>query len=115
MQGLSDGDVYPNEGETFAQGIYYPGQPEEQKLAEKEAAAAKSASLPVLNEVADWFAAQVKACDDIHSIQITEVEINGVKFTRKASVEGQVLAMQLLKEKLIEKSHEFEKFGTKDE
>jgi hypothetical protein len=115
MPGHNDGDVYPNDGETFQQGAYYPGTPEEQAVAEKEEAAKKSASFPILGDLAEWFEQQIKACDDIHAIQITTMEINGVKFSRKVSVEAQVLAMQLLKERFTEKYHEFEKFGPKDE
>jgi hypothetical protein len=115
MQELSDGDVYVNEGDTFQAGIYYPDTPKEQKAKEKDEAAVKAASFPILKDLAGWFEEQIKDCDDIHNIQITEMEVNGVKFTRKASIEGQVLAMQLLKEKLTAKYHEFQKFGDKDE
>lgn len=105
-------DIYMNEGNSYdSPGVYYPTEPEAQVEEQIAQSAPKVASYPVMDEVTAWFEQQIKECDDIHNIQVTTMTINGVKYSRTVSVEAQVLAMQLLKEKLRDKAHEFSNFG----
>lgn len=106
-----DDDVYVNEGSSYDNGIYYPGEPEERKEAEEEQAAEKAGPIPVLQNVHQWLLDQAKECDNIHAIEVTELTINGVKYSRKVSVEAQVLCMQLMKERMNTKAEEFKDFA----
>lgn len=105
-----DGDLYVNDGETFDNGEYYPDAPEERKTEEREAAAAVASSYPVMAEIAEWFKEQILACDDIHNIQATEIVRDGVTYSRKVSIEAQVLAFQLIKDKMQSKFDEYKEF-----
>lgn len=106
-------DLYPNAGDSYdtPPGAYYPGLPKEREEAEKEEVAAKSASLPILPEIAEWFQEQIARTDSVDNIKIDEMTLNGVRYSRKLSVEAQVLAFQLLKARLIEKAKEFDDFA----
>lgn len=106
----SNDDIYVNEGSSYDNGVYYPNAPEERLEAEREDSAKKSASYPVLKEIASWFERQIQACDSMDNIQIETLEVNGVKFSRTVSVEAQVLAMQLLKQQLQMQYEEYKTF-----
>lgn len=106
-----DGDIYVNDGESFAdQGAYYPQIPTEQKEAELKEKAITAASYPVMADVAEWFKQAILDADDIHNIEITRLTQDGVTYSRVVSIEAQVLAFQLYKEKMQEKFDEFKQF-----
>lgn len=107
----SNDDVYVNDGETYQDTAYYPTEPQEQKESQAHDAGIKAASYPIMPELAEWFQTAITDCDNIHNIQVTAMTVNGVQYSRQISVEAQVLAYQLLKEKLQEKAEEFAKFG----
>lgn len=106
-----DDMVYMNDGDSFQNGIYYPDAPEEQTTKINEEQSAKAGSYPILPKLHKWFEDQIKDCDNMHNIQVSKMTINGVSYGRTVSVEAQVLAYQLLKEKLTEKAHEFDDFA----
>lgn len=108
---ISDGDMYPNDGDSFQAGIYYPEAPKEQTEAIAAESAAASVSFPIMAEVLDWFNRQVEKAGDINQIETKRLTINGVTYGRTVSIEAQVLAQQLLKEMLAEKAHEWERFS----
>lgn len=105
-------DVPMTDGESFQNGIYYPEQPVERTNDEVSEAAIKAASYPVMGAVADWFIDAVAECDNLDNIQLRAMTINGVKVGRTVSIEAQILAYQLLKELLMDKSNEFAQFAT---
>jgi hypothetical protein len=108
----NDGDIYVNPGITdVLGGAYYPGEPEERKAAEKDQAAPVAASYPIMEDVAEWFKQQIASCDDMHNIQVSKMTIGGTVYERSISVEAQVLAYQLLKEKLTDKFNTFKDFS----
>lgn len=112
---ISDDDVYVNSGESYVGGAYYPGEPEERKEIEQQQAAERTGPIEVLQGIYNWFDQQIKDCDNIHNIEVNEMTVNGVKFSRKVSVEAQVLALQLLKERFVEKRDEFKQYGEGEE
>lgn len=104
-------DSYTSDGQQM-NGIYYP-EPDlvvedTNKLAEKEAKL--SSSLPILDDLIEWFDTQVDLCDSLDNILLTSMTINGVKMGREVSIEGQLMAYQMLKEMLETKRKEFEDF-----
>lgn len=103
-------DLYQNDGETYQNGVYYPGEPEERKEQERVEAGIIASSYPIITDVADWFAAEIAACDSLDNIQTTSVTYGLNTYDRKVSIEAQVLAYQLLKEKLAEKAKDFDRF-----
>lgn len=105
-----DDDVYVNAGDSYDT-TYYPEAPEEQQEEERHEKMIRAASYPIMDDLADWWKDMIEGCDDIHNIAMTEMTINDVKYTRAVSIEAQVLAYQLLKEKLIEKYQMFQGFG----
>lgn len=107
----ADDDIYPRSGETFESTAYYPKPDEEQATEDEQKAGVIAASLPIMDDVADWFREQIAASSDVHNIQTTAMTINGVQYSRTVSIEAQVLAYQLLKELLAGKLQEFETFG----
>lgn len=86
----------------------------EESMAREEAAREESRSFAAAPEVlaanGEWFATAVADCDSIDNIQIKEMLVNGVTYSRKVSIEAQVLAYQLLKIKLSEKAAEYQRF-----
>lgn len=113
---ISDGDIYPNDGETFADnGAYYPTAPEEQQEEERKETAITAASYPVMASVAEWFKQEILDCDDINNLQFDRITVNGHTFDRKVSIEGQALAFMLLKERLQAKFDEFKDFTPEEE
>lgn len=108
----TDSDIYVNPGQTESLGgDYYPGVPAERTEAEQAEAAPIAGSYPIMEDVAKWFEAQIAECDDMHNIQTSKLTVNGAVFERTVSVEAQVLAYQLLKEKLQAKFNTFKAFA----
>jgi len=98
----TDDDIYLNDGGDFTPtGDYYPGEPEERAIEKDEKNAPVITSYPIMGAVADWFAEQVKKCDNLDNIIASEQHVD---------IKVQVLAMKRLKELLQEKAHEWEKF-----
>lgn len=104
---MSD-DLYLNTGESFE--AYYPKEDTERKEKETKKAGAKAASYPILSDLAEWFEEAVKDCDNLDNIQTQTITMNGNAYERTVSIEAQVLAYQLLKQKLQEKYLEFQEF-----
>ena len=107
-------DVPITDGESFQNGVYYPTTPKERVEAEVTQAVIKASSYPVMEDVAEWFKDAIFSCSAISNIQITTMDVNGIKYDRKTSVEAQVLAYQLLETMLTNKFDEFREFA-KDE
>jgi hypothetical protein len=107
----SDDDVYVNEGNSYDSGIYYPDAPKEQTEEIAETQGKKAASYPILAELEQWFREQIDYAKDLNNIETARVNINGSTYSRSVSVEGQVLAHQLLSKMLSDKYHEFEDFA----
>lgn len=105
---MSD-NLYPNAGDDYNT-AYYPAPPAEQTEEIAASQAIKAASYPILPSIGEWFENQINECDNIHNIQVTSITINGIKYSRDISVQAQVLAYQLLKEKLQEKYDEFKDY-----
>ncbi len=112
---MNDDDVYQLDGEAFQDTVYSPGIPAERIEAEAREAAIIASSYPVMEDVANWFLTQIADCNDLHNIQMTALTINGARYDRKTSIEAQVLAYQLLQEKLTEKFQAFKLFAGEDE
>lgn len=108
---MHDDDIYTHDGETYTNGAYYPKKPEDQVVEDDKTDAVIAQSYPVIKDVADWFQREIAAASDIHNIQVSVMTMNGFKYSRTVSVEAQVLAYQLLQEKLAEKFQEFEMFA----
>jgi len=103
-------DIYVNDGESYNT-AYYPEVPTEQAEAEAQQKALIATAYPIMDDIADWFADSIASCDNMHNIEMKQITINGAKYTRNASIEGQVLAYQMLKDLLQEKATEFAEFG----
>jgi hypothetical protein len=54
---------YPQDGESYANGIYNPGEDQDRKEQESKEAAVIAASYPIMQDVAEWFDTQIKGCD----------------------------------------------------
>lgn len=106
-----DDDIYLRDGAAYTNGVYYPETPVEQVEEEQKAKGIKASSYPVMDEVAEWFDAAIKECDSISNIEMQTMTVSGVKYSRATSIEGQVMAYQLLKQLLKDKAVEFEEFG----
>lgn len=111
MPRTTDDDLYLNAGDDFQAGIYYPSEDEEAKKEEAEQKAVQASSYPIMDDVADWFREQIEECDHLENISIDSMTINGVNYSRKISVEAQLLAFQLLKTGFTDKLTEFQEFG----
>jgi hypothetical protein len=108
----TDDDIYVNAGDDMApNGVFYPGEPAEQKQEEREQHAKIAQSLPIMDDVADWFRDAIIECDNLDNIKIDELVIDGITYRRQISVEAQILAHQLLKSLLGQKLLEFDEFG----
>lgn len=108
----ADDDIYLRDGESYqAPGVYYPEAPEEQKAAEQDIRNIKAASYPILEDNLKWFEEAINACDNMDNIVTADMTRNGVTYSRRVSVEAQVLAYQLLKAKLQEKYAEYQEFA----
>lgn len=112
---INDGDLYPNDGETFSDTAYYPQAPEERREEEAEEVAITAASYPVMASVAEWFKQEIIDCDDINNIQFDKITVNGHTFDRKVSIEGQALAFMLLKERLQVQFDKWKQFVPEEE
>lgn len=103
-------DLYINDGAAYDTS-YYPedqdGEVKEQEVSQK---AVQAASYPIMGDVAEWFEEQIKSCDSIDNIIFDTQVIGNVQLDRNLSVEVQVLAYRLLKEKLQDKARDFEDF-----
>lgn len=108
---MPNDDLYLNDGETYTNGVYYPETPEDQKEEEVKAKGVIASSYPVMDNVADWFTNAIKECDSIDNIEMTEMTVKDIKYSRAVSIEGQIFAYQLLKELLSDKAAEFAEFG----
>ncbi len=103
---MADSGLYPNDGDTM--GTYYqPEIPEEQLEAEEEDRKLRNAANPILDHLIEWFQDQIDAADSTDNIELDTLEVNGVKYERKTSIEAQILAYRLLKQMLSEKQGEF--------
>ena len=111
MQPHADDDVYTRSGETYDSTASYAKEPDEQVEEKDQRNAIIAGSYPIMDDVADWFRTQIAASTDIHNVEVTTMTVNGVKYSRKISVEAQVLAFQLLKQLLESKLQEFSGFG----
>ncbi len=106
---MSD-SLLPNDGESFDTSSY-ADLPKERKEEEIAEVGAKAASYPILPKIADWFEQAIKDCNNLDNITLGKpMELNGVLYDGNTSVSAQILAYRLLKEKLIEKYHEFAEF-----
>lgn len=102
---MTDDNLYPNDGDQM--GIYFPGEPLERKQARELEDSLLNKSLPVLDEVIEWFEDAIEEANSVDGIQTSTMSVNGVKYSRSVSVEAQVLAQQLLKQKLLDKQSKF--------
>ena len=103
---------YVNDGATYD---WQPPQPEVQQEADKHIKAVVAPSFPIMDDVAQWFDEQIADSRDRRNIQVTALTVNGVKYSREVSVEAQVLAMELLEQKLTAKRAEWGTFGESDD
>jgi hypothetical protein len=108
---MNDGDLYLRDGADYQNGVYYPEAPIAQVEEEQKAIGIKASSYPVMDDVANWFKEAIADCDSISNIETSIQTLNGVKYSRTISIEGQVFAYQLLKELLQDKANEFQEFG----
>lgn len=97
----TDDDIYLRDGESFQDGAYYPTEDKEALEEARNDASSKAASYPILNDLAEWFEQQVRECDNIDNIDMTQGAV---------SIESQVLAQKLLKQKMLDKAQEFAQF-----
>lgn len=111
---MHDDDLYSRDGETY-NGQYYPKKSDEDEKEDSRQDAINSASFPIIKDVAKWFEAQIAAAGDIDNIETRSMSFNGIKYSRTVSIEAQVLAAQLLKEKLAMKFEEFKDFAGRPE
>lgn len=100
-------DLYVNQGESYDVGLYYPTDDPERVESEAKEKSIKAASYPIIPEIAAWFAEQINLSSRNSNIKTQALTINGVRYDRTVSIEGQVLAYQLLEALLTEKAAEF--------
>ncbi len=96
-----DDNLYPNDGEQMGAYDTRAAAPKTSPLADKNT---------MQKDVFKWFQTQINQANDIGSIQIDTLEINGYKYTREASIEGQLLAQQLLVRALTDKKNELKDY-----
>lgn len=106
---INDDDIYLNAGDSYDT-AYYPDQVDEVREQAETKQREMAVSYPVMGAIADWFEACIAACDNLDNVVFDMTVIGGVPVDRKVSIEAQVLAMKLLKEKMVEKYGEFEEF-----
>lgn len=95
---------YPNAGEA------YSSDPKVVTKAEQVDLGKVATSAPVLDELIEWFDVQIASADSLMNIETTKLTINGVKYERSVSIEGQVLANQILKQLLETKKADYVAF-----
>jgi CRISPR/Cas system CSM-associated protein Csm4 (group 5 of RAMP superfamily) len=107
----NDDELYVNSGEGYDTDTFYaPKPPADQVEQEVSQQAVKAASYPIMGDLEQWFADWIAECNDLDNIQFDVTNIGGVTIDRKVSVEAQILAYRLLKERIQEKHREFEDF-----
>jgi hypothetical protein len=97
---------YPQDGESYTNGVYYPDLPQERKEEESKDNAVIAASYPVMESVAQWFQEQVEATDSRRNIR-AYAEASNLDLTDTAR------AFDIVHDLLEAKSHEFEVFRSK--
>lgn len=102
-------NLYPNAGDDYDT-TFYPEESEDRQEAERQQKAVIAASYPVMKDVAEWFESQIQATDSLSNIQLQSITVGGIAHERKVSIEGQILAHQLLKELLEAKYQDFKQF-----
>lgn len=108
----ADDDLYLHSGETYdGPPAYYPKEPEAQVDERRKEHTVIAASYPIMADIADWFRTEIDACDRISNIETRAISANGMHYSLKVSIEAQVLAYQLLREKLEGKLQQFAQFG----
>jgi len=95
---------YPNSGEA------YSSDPRVTTEAEQVDTAKVASGAPIMDDLTAWFDEQIADSDSLMNIEITELTVNGVKYSRKVSIEAQVLAHQLVKGILEAKKQQYETF-----
>lgn len=114
-----EGNLYPRDGATYDDGDQYFDQPRERTEEEREEANEQASAIPFLKQIHEWFDEQIAACDSIDNIQVGDITIpmgdNTITVPQAASIETQVYAMQLLKQRLLEKKNSFPELGEADE
>lgn len=95
-------DLMPNDGQA------YSSDPRIETPAETIKKGMVSLAHPV--ETVEWFEDQIANADSLMNIETTELKIGDVTYTRKVSIEAQVLAQQMLGELLRTKMQEYQHF-----
>jgi hypothetical protein len=99
---MHDDDIIPSDSGAYPD--YQPEEPQERKQAEREATSAIATSYPIMDDVKQWFTDSIIDFDSIDSIQMEAITVNGVLYDRKVSIEAQLLAQKLCKQKFIDKA-----------
>ncbi len=105
---MDDSILYPNDGADYANGVYYPGEPREQKEAQSREDAVIASSYPVMEKVAEWFAEQVDATD-------SRANIRAYAEVHKLDLDLTSRAFDIVHDLLEAKSHEFAEFRKADD
>lgn len=100
-------DLMPNDGDQMG-GDYYPDS-----TTKIETSPLKDRS-SIQEDVDKWFEKEIESCGSIDNIQIDVITVQGTKYDRQTSVEAQLLAFTLLKQKLQAKKQEFEEWLKKN-
>jgi hypothetical protein len=109
---MAEPQEYPNDGDQVSGdlgGAWYPKSNDSQQR-QLEGAIEKhkfATSYPILDDLVEWFDEWIVEAGNIENIEIKEMKIGGFSHKRNVSIEGQVLAMKLLKERLEAKRNEF--------
>lgn len=102
-----EGNLYPRDGQSYDNADNYFDEPQERKEDEREETNEENYTVPFLTKIHAWFDDEIAAADSIENIKVESVTINGVVYSSAVSIEAQVLAFRLLKQKLQEKKDEF--------
>ncbi len=96
-------DLLPNDGQA------YSSDPKITTHAEAMQRAQATSTNP--QETVEWFEKQIARCDSLDNIETAEMKINGITYSRKVSIEAQILAQQMLIELLRAKMEEYKFFA----
>lgn len=97
-------DTMPNDGQA------YSSDPRVETEAERKYRASLNTVAPHLDRTIEWFEEQIANTDSLANIETTALKIGDVTYTRKVSIEAQVLAQQMLAELLRTKQQEYIRF-----
>ena len=103
-------DPYPNSGESFDEAV------DDTFDLIEEARTRANISYPIVDEFLEFLEDQLKAVPNITNIQTSKQKYNGIEYSRTISIEGQVLAYQMMYDLLmsqIQKAKTFQELAKK--